>query len=60
MTPTATAHTRTENTMNIMITGAAGNLGSILSRHILDFEKDLDLILMEHCKKVPDDIRNNH
>lgn len=45
--------------MKILITGAAGNLGSLLSKFILDFEKDLNLILMEHCKKVPDDIRNN-
>ena len=45
--------------MQILITGAAGNLGSLLSKFILDFEKDLSLILMEHRQKVPDDIRNN-
>lgn len=45
--------------MKILITGAAGNLGSFLSRYIGDHEKDLDLILMQHCKEVPYDIRNN-
>ena len=41
---------------NVLITGAAGNLGSLLSRHIRDHEKDLNLILMQHLKKIPDDI----
>lgn len=45
--------------MNILITGAAGNLGSLLSRHIRDNEKDLKLILMQHRKKVPHDLREN-
>ena len=45
--------------MKILITGAAGNLGSLLSKFILDYEKDLNLILMQHRTKVPDDIRNN-
>ncbi|MCP3888056.1 MAG: NAD(P)-dependent oxidoreductase [Desulfobulbaceae bacterium] len=45
--------------MNILITGAAGNLGSLLSKFILDHEKDLNLILMQHCTRVPDTIRNN-
>ncbi len=44
---------------NVLITGAAGNLGSLLSRHIRDNEKDLKLILMQHRKEVPDDIRGN-
>ena len=42
---------------NVLITGAAGNLGSLLSRHIRDHEKDLNLILMQHLKKIPDDIK---
>ena len=42
---------------NILITGAAGNLGSLLSRHIRDHEKDLSLILMQHLKKIPSDIK---
>jgi nucleoside-diphosphate-sugar epimerase len=41
---------------NILITGAAGNLGSLLSRHITESEIDLNLILMQHRKKVPYDI----
>ena len=42
---------------NVLITGAAGNLGSLLSRHIRDHEKDLNLILMQHIKKIPGDIK---
>ncbi len=45
---------------NVFITGAAGNLGSLLSRYIRDNEKDLNLILMQHKKKVPCDLRNSH
>ncbi|MFC1885370.1 NAD-dependent epimerase/dehydratase family protein [Thermodesulfobacteriota bacterium] len=41
---------------NILITGAAGNLGSLLSRFILDSEEDLNLVLMQHQKKIPGDI----
>lgn len=41
---------------NILITGAAGNLGSLLSRFILENEKDLNLILMQHQTKVPANI----
>ena len=41
----------------VLITGAAGNLGSLLSRHIRDHEKDLNLILMQHLKKIPGDIK---
>jgi nucleoside-diphosphate-sugar epimerase len=44
---------------NILITGAAGNLGSLLARYILENEKDLSLILMQHRKKVPGDISGN-
>lgn len=43
--------------MNVLITGAAGNLGSLLSKHIKDNEKDLNLILMQHEKKVPNDLQ---
>lgn len=42
--------------MKVLITGAAGNLGTLLSRHIISYEKDLALILMEHRKKISDDI----
>lgn len=38
---------------NVLITGAAGNLGSLLALYILGKEADLDLILMQHQKKVP-------
>ena len=47
------------NAMNILITGAAGNLGSLLSRYILENEKDLRLILMQHRKKIPRDLNQN-
>ena len=40
----------------ILITGAAGNLGSLLSRYIRDNEKDLDLILMQHQKEIAIDL----
>lgn len=43
--------------MNVLITGAAGNLGSLLARHIKNNEKDLNLILMQHRKKVPSDLK---
>lgn len=46
--------------MNILITGAAGNLGSLLARHILAHEKDVKLILMKHKRDISPDIRNNH
>jgi len=42
---------------NVLITGAAGNLGSLLSRHIRDHENDLNLILMQHVKKISGDIK---
>ena len=45
--------------MNVLITGAAGNLGSLLSKHIKDNEKDLNLILMQHQKKVPRYLQDN-
>ena len=45
--------------MNLLITGAAGNLGTLLSRHIRDNEKDINLILMQHRKKLPEDISEN-
>jgi nucleoside-diphosphate-sugar epimerase len=44
---------------NILITGAAGNLGSLLTRFILEKEKDLNLILMQHQTKVSKDISEN-
>ena len=44
---------------NVLITGAAGNLGSLLAKYILENETDLKLILMEHRTKVSDDIRSN-
>ncbi len=43
--------------MNVLITGAAGNLGSLLARHIRDNRNDLKLILMQHRNPVPDDLR---
>lgn len=43
----------------VLITGAAGNLGSLLTRHMLDDWKDLHLILMEHHKKIPTQLRDH-
>ena len=43
-------------TMNVLITGAAGNLGSLLTGCILKREKDLSLILMQHLKRVSADL----
>ena len=45
--------------MNVLVTGAAGNLGSLLARHIMDNEKDLSLILMQHKSQVPSDLKDN-
>ena len=38
----------------ILITGAAGNLGSLLARHLAT--RDCDLRLMYHCKPLPSDL----
>ena len=43
----------------VLITGAAGNLGSLLSRHIRDNENDLNLLLMQHLKEIPHDIKRH-
>ncbi len=45
--------------MNVLITGAAGNLGSLVSRYIRDNEKDLNLILMQHWTAVPGDLKDS-
>jgi len=52
------AVTLSEKMMNVLITGAAGNLGSLLSRHIRDNEKDLNLILMQYRKDIPSDLKD--
>lgn len=44
---------------NVLITGAAGNLGGLISRYIRDNEDELSLILMEHHKKISDDVRGH-
>lgn len=43
----------------VCITGASGNLGSLLARHIRDNESDLNMILMEHRTPVPGDLRDH-
>ena len=43
---------------NVLITGAAGNLGSLIARHIIKSDNELQLILMQHQKKIPKDIRD--
>ncbi len=45
--------------MNILITGAAGNLGSLAALHILNQEKDLNLILMQHKKEILPELRQS-
>ena len=45
--------------LNVLITGAAGNLGLLLTRYILQNDKEINLILMQHRKKVPDDVKHN-
>ena len=42
----------------VLITGAAGNLGSLLARHILRHVDGLELKLMEHRTPVPADLRD--
>jgi nucleoside-diphosphate-sugar epimerase len=46
--------------MNVLITGAAGNLGSLLAKYILAHERGLNLILMHHQKEVPNELKNNY
>ncbi len=45
--------------MNVLITGAAGNLGSLLARHIIESDKDMNLLLMQHRKEISGEIRNS-
>ena len=40
----------------VLITGAAGNLGRLLARHILHHESDMGLLLMQHRKRIPAEI----
>lgn len=39
--------------LNVFITGAAGNLGGLLARHLLAEQLDTRLLLMQHRKPVP-------
>ncbi|MDA8139588.1 MAG: NAD(P)H-binding protein [Desulfobacteraceae bacterium] len=45
--------------MKVLITGAAGNLGCLLARHLRDGHPELELLLMEHHKRVPPDLRGH-
>ena len=45
--------------MKVLITGAAGNLGSILTQYILKNNIDLDLILMPHHNLIEQDVLNH-
>jgi nucleoside-diphosphate-sugar epimerase len=40
--------------VTVLITGAAGNLGSILARHLVS--SGLDLRLMYHCTPIAPDL----
>ena len=42
--------------MNVLITGAAGNLGSHLAKYLMDSENDLILRLMIHNEPLPYEI----
>jgi len=42
--------------MRVLITGAAGNLGSMLARHLASAPHELRLLI--HLKKIPDDVRS--
>ena len=44
-----------EGTVNVLITGAAGNLGTLLARHLLD-RSDVALRLMFHHRPLPADL----
>ena len=44
--------------MTVLITGAAGNLGSLLARHLL-MHTELRLRLMFHRQPLPDDLANH-
>ena len=44
----------------VLITGASGNLGSLLTKHILVNEPELNLILMQHRTQISPEIRDNH
>ncbi|MCJ7715133.1 MAG: NAD(P)H-binding protein [Anaerolineales bacterium] len=43
----------------VLITGAAGNLGSLLTKYLLVNEPELDLILMQYRTKIAPDIRDH-
>ncbi len=40
----------------VLITGAAGNLGSLLTRHLLAAARDTQLLLMQHRKAIAADV----
>jgi len=43
----------------VLITGASGNLGSLLTKHILVYKPELNLILMQHRTEISPDIRDH-
>jgi len=43
----------------VLITGASGNLGNLLTKYILVNEPELNLILMQHRTEIAPDIREN-
>jgi len=45
--------------MKVLITGAAGNLGSLLARHVLQQKEGHRLVLMQHRRPVPADLRSS-
>jgi nucleoside-diphosphate-sugar epimerase len=42
--------------LNVFISGAAGNLGGLLARHLLAEQPETGLLLMQHRKAVPSDV----
>ena len=43
----------------VLITGASGNLGNLLTKYILVNEPELNLILMQHRTEISPEIRDN-
>ena len=45
-----------KNTINLLITGAAGNLGNLLSKHLVN-NSAINLRLMTHKKDISEELK---